>query len=269
MKAKKFLLSLFLFLSNSFFNIKYVKNVPCYGMEYEKDGSCVYREECRYYGTNGYSNYCWYSCPYYKEYNNYDSRECITGCNGEYYYYDEYDINKICYKKEQCNFIDPGTRKCYRILTCQNSANNQYHNFDSNICIPGCSGNRPSYVNGKKTCYPSCKDIPNGTYIYEGRDTSTLCYRSRAETSCDKYYKNIDYSFLKNKHFLVKAISFLSVLESADLKKSNNFSSAGAYSSLCSKTGTPAVFGTLSLCSPDNFKHFNICFFSCQAYFLV
>ena len=186
MKGKKIFYEL---LSTIFFLFIYINcDPPCSGANsyYNVNGNeCVPRHLCRFYSDNN----CWDDCSQtspIKPYHNYGDKECINGCTGEYLYKNE--TYKICYKKEQCTFIDistPTNYLCYH----DSCPGGKYHNFDSKICVDSCTGDRPSYAIGINTCYASCKDIPSGNYIYE---YNNICYTTREGITCDYYYKKID-----------------------------------------------------------------------------
>ena len=164
---------------------------------YEKGGYCVAKSECKFY----IENKCIESCLLEENgfiYHNFNDNECIEECTGDYKYLDE--VNKICYKEENCNYINEdenrcltlcegfliqGQKKCY--TTCPSTTpNKQYHNYDSNFCIEDCSSgdnDKNYHKDGSFICYPSCKDIPGGNYIYE--KSNGAC--SDTDTSCSYY----------------------------------------------------------------------------------
>ena len=150
--------------------------------------SCFNQE---FYILSDGNNKCYEACPTNPpnlRYHNYGSKECINDCLNEYKYKDEDNDKYICYKKEECAFIDEVSHICYH-TSCPSSGNT-FHNFDSNICIGSCSNDRLYYISGGTICYPSCKDIPNGNYIYEDK-INNICYDSEP-TDCEHYYKKVD-----------------------------------------------------------------------------
>ena len=139
---------------------------------YEKDNICVNLGECDYYDPD--SKKCYDSCNkirdnannIIKPYHNLGSKECINTCltSGEYKYKNEND--KICYKKEDCKFIDESEdaqNQC--LISCPST---KFYNYDSNICINNCGSSSYIYhpINSN-ICYPSCSAIPGGSYIYQ------------------------------------------------------------------------------------------------------
>ena len=165
---------------------------------YKKNDKCVNQDECNFYIPNK----CLDSCEEdgTNRFHNFDSKECISGCTDEYKYLGE---NNICYKLDNCNFVNEGGNKCLLscnigegfyimgdpekkcYISCGNSVK-KYHNYDSNICIENCSSNSNEKKYQKEhdfICYSSCKDIEDGTYIYE---TNGVC----SQTPCELYHIN-------------------------------------------------------------------------------
>ena len=190
MKAKIILIVLYLFLSKLFIYINCQEH--CIENQFYKGGSCYYKEYCDYYSYPGGRRCYDYSCPTNLPYHNYNSRECIYGCSGEYSYYDENGYN-ICYKKEQCSFIYyqafNGHNVCFRTKLCSSTTDRPKHNFDSNICIPDCEGDRLYKISGGNICYPSCKFVLSGNYVYE---YGHICRDIRIQSICPFYNKKID-----------------------------------------------------------------------------
>ena len=153
------------------------------------NGKCVSPEECEFY--DNINKKCYDSCKTRSDnlkYHNYGSKECIGGCNeGEY----KYESDFICYKKEDCKYIkepSEGTFQC--LLSCSTS---EFYDYDSNKCINKCGeGNSLYKYYADNICYPSCKDIPGGIFIYEKHDNDVYqC--SNSESICSNYYyTNID-----------------------------------------------------------------------------
>ena len=164
------------------------KCVNCEDVDLYKLGTnCVTLDKCSFY----YDSTCYTACgedgitsyPYH----NYGSKECISGCatTGEYIYADT--TNKICYKKEQCDFIDiSGTGNLCYFGSCP-STGNTFHSFDSNICLSSCPSDKKYHINGDNICYPSCLAIPGGDYIYELDNYE--CKNSVTSTECPFYKK--------------------------------------------------------------------------------
>lgn len=153
---------------------------------YEKGDFCVELDKCKFYSENK----CYTSCSEIgtKDYHNYGNKECISNCEGDYLYKDE--TNKICYKRDQCNFIDVENSLCYTACPTGSGAKS-YHNYDSNICILDCTSTNTDklYHNANdKICYPSCLVIPGGDYIYEL--DNYLCKKESelSDGECNYYY---------------------------------------------------------------------------------
>ena len=160
------------------------KCVKCADVDlYNKDGICVTLDKCSFYSGST----CYTACGVTTlTYHNYGSKECISGCatTGEYKYSD--DTNKICYKKEQCDFIViSGTSNLCYFGSCPSG--NTKHSFDSNICLPSCPSDKSYYKSGDNNiCYPSCLTIPGGDYIYELDNYE--CKNSVTSTECPFYH---------------------------------------------------------------------------------
>jgi hypothetical protein len=135
---------------------------------------------------------CENSCTDFKKhFYNPNNNECLDTCKGlpnlEF-------VNQITSSspsnpcKKQCD--DPD----------DNSDVNVYYDFDSNICITKCGENNPKYIyhtTSGKMCYPSCTDIPGGSYVYESSETETdgskICYDSKPTgNTCNYYYMKKD-----------------------------------------------------------------------------
>ena len=133
---------------------------------FEKDRHCVTLENCDFY----YEDKCLESCQTdgnIHDYHNSDNKKCIPQCNeGDYIYKDE--AYKICYKREDCIYINEEEKKC----------------------LNSCEGfSKPE----DNKCYSSCIDIPDifgekGKYIYEIEEH--IC--SDVSTSCQFFYTKID-----------------------------------------------------------------------------
>ncbi len=143
------------------------------------------------YFIKGQKN-CENSCTDFKKhFYNPNNNECLDTCKGlpnlEF-------VNQITSSspsnpcKKQCD--DPD----------DNSDVNVYYDFDSNICITKCGENNPKYIyhtTSGKMCYPSCTDIPGGSYVYESSETETdgskICYDSKPTgNTCNYYYMKKD-----------------------------------------------------------------------------
>ena len=133
---------------------------------YIKGGNtCVNLDQCDYYIPG--ENTCYNSCPEGgslpdKKYHNYGSKICIDSCSGEY----AYENDKVCYKKEDCQFIDESTNPKGCLPSCGPT---QYHDYNSKSCISQCGDTNPNnkfHAIYDNVCYPSCASIP-GNYIYE------------------------------------------------------------------------------------------------------
>ena len=161
-------------------------NCPSGTYKDSTNNACVSRDECNFYESNN----CHNSCPSSKKFHNYGKKECIAGCTEEEYLYED---NFICYKKEDCNFIDETTtpnKKC--LATCIGTTH-EYHDFNSKSCINSCSINKRYHTDGGYICYSSCSEIP-GDYKYEEIDGTTVlkCYDQKPNSGCDVYYKKAD-----------------------------------------------------------------------------
>ena len=174
-----------------------------YLKEISSNKICVTQDQCDYYDSG--AKKCYSACTLSgKNYHNYDSKECISTCTGEYLYKNGY----ICYKKEDCNFIDEIDKLC---LSSCSITSRQFHNINSKSCISSCTSNYRYYVNGQYTCYSSCSEIP-GNYQFEesGSGNHLQCYISQPSvTSCEAYYKKsygvfkciTKYDCINNKHY--------------------------------------------------------------------
>ena len=155
---------------------------------YELGNNCVGLEKCDYYSETK----CYTDCSEHNtnKYHNFGSKECILECTDEYLYKDEDTTNKkICYKKEQCNYIDTTNKICYSSCPTSGADAKSYHNYDSNICITDCTSNNNDklYHNSiDKICYPSCLAIPEGNYIYEF--DNYLCKNALSTGECSYYH---------------------------------------------------------------------------------
>jgi hypothetical protein len=156
--------------------------------------------ECDFYDVS--SNYCLNSCEEAvgKLKHKIGSKECIANCNDDATY--KYERNNICYDINSCNFIqevsginkclstcnvgdgfiaeDIGTsKKCYYSCDNYNSGAHKYFNHGENNCMEKCSkeGNSKIYRKvGGFECFSSCKDIGDGTFIYEIKDETSGDY---------------------------------------------------------------------------------------------
>ena len=153
---------------------------------YEKNNYCVTLDNCNFYSGNK----CYDDCnSLTNSFYNYGNKECINECTGEYLYKDSDNTKKICYKRDQCNFLDTENNICY--AECPNgSSQKNYHEYDSNICISNCASSSKNYLYHKendKICYPSCSAIP-GNYIYEIIDnTDHICKETPSGNECDYF----------------------------------------------------------------------------------
>ena len=150
--------------------------------------SCVTLDKCDYYVRE--TSTCYSSCidPSINMYHNFGSKECITSCDQNNYLYAD-TINKICHKKEECNFIDEINTPKLCLRSCLDG-NNKFHDHDSISCIAACGQEKEYYANGEKICYSSCSDIP-GDYKFEDKDLK-ICYQTRPGLYCNYYYKKAD-----------------------------------------------------------------------------
>ena len=156
---------------------------------YIKDGSgpsstCVTSDQCDFYKPSG--NTCYDSCSASgSPKHNYGSKICIDSCTGEY----AYENGNVCYKKEDCQFIDETSPK--RCLPSCDSE--KFHEYNSKSCIDNCNSNpiNKFHASGGFVCYPSCASIP-GNYIYEISDNKCITQTEKTGTNCPFYYIKID-----------------------------------------------------------------------------
>ncbi|MBO6244481.1 MAG: hypothetical protein J6O41_08010, partial [Clostridia bacterium] len=133
------------------------------------------------------------------------NKNCEAKCNAFYKYYFD-DSNNECL--DSCEsltdkpFSDPPQEEDSTIVpekcreACDSNSRGQYHNFNSHICRSNCQADNNIYLYYKNSdvsdtsnsniCYPSCLDIPGGTYKYELTDNSCS---DTPVTSCEFYYK--------------------------------------------------------------------------------
>ena len=173
-------------------NKKYCRDA-CPNNYKKKNNKCISQEECDFYDSS--IDYCLNSCEESggNLKHNFGSKECIGNCGTNY------ERDNTCYEISNCNFIqevggikkclltcnvgdgfiapDTGTsKKCYNSCSDYNSGSHKFFNHGENICMEGkCSivGNNKIYrkVDGFE-CFSSCKDIGDGTFIYEIKDSS-------------------------------------------------------------------------------------------------
>ena len=161
------------------------------GTYIKDDSKCVPLSDCKFYKDNT----CYTTCTdvpsdsgttfnLYK----YGSKECISSCDGEHLYKDE--TNNICYRKEDCNFIDESSsdKKC--LSTCGNP---NFQVYNTKLCVSSCSASSKNYyINDRYVCYSSCAEIPDGDYIYEGYNDNQ-CYQGiTGLANCDVFYKKVN-----------------------------------------------------------------------------
>ena len=151
---------------------------------------CATINECDFYVKNALSEIeCYSTCNDYNSqyYHNYLSKECIPSCTRDDYLYADISL-KICYRKENCNFIDEiqSPKRC--LSSCESP--NLYHNYGSISCIPSCSGNKPYHTAGGYICFSSCSEIPDD-YKFEEKD-NTICHISKRGLDCPAYYRKVD-----------------------------------------------------------------------------
>ena len=157
----------------------------CPGGTYKKGTDCVTLDQCELYDGNT----CYSTCPGGKPYHNYGSKECISGCTGTEYIYKKDPDDYICYRKEDCNFIDEtdsSNKKCLDL--CPST---KYNDYNSKLCFSNCGQGdteKVYHAENKYVCYSSCSEIPGGEYIYEGISDNT-CYKTKPSSGCDVYYK--------------------------------------------------------------------------------
>ena len=144
-------------------------------------------------------------CPSENKFHNLGEKECIPAClnsidsndlTKNYYQGD----NNICYLFSDCKFINEAKNKCLSSCDigegfyikgdtnkiCYNTCpdGNRFRNFGTNICINACNltnNDKKYHKVNEYICYSSCKDIDDGTFIYE---TSGAC----SQEECSYYY---------------------------------------------------------------------------------
>ena len=159
---------------------------------------CVTQDKCDFYARDTYE--CYSNCGEHRtrNYHNFGSRECIEKCTKEDYLYAD-EEHQICYRKEDCKFIEETNLGKYCLNQCPNGENdNRFYNYYSKSCIHHCGSdgsNNKYYAYNKRVCYPSCIDIPDGDYKFESKDEvgviSKEC-RLTQPPGCNYYYKKVD-----------------------------------------------------------------------------
>ena len=184
---------------NTLYNLEYINDgykscvKTCPPGTYKREvnspdiSSCLSREQCPFY-SNENPPLCLTTCieSINNLYHISGNRECIHACLGEYKYVKDY----ICYKLEECNFINGNS--CFD--ECPNGM--LFHNEGSKNCIVSCGLENRYYPEGGKTCYTSCSKIP-GDYKYEQKDISgieaRICYLYKPDDiECEAYYRKSD-----------------------------------------------------------------------------
>ena len=186
------------------YKYKYIDNFVqrcvkvCPAGTYKKESAtnyeCVTRDQCDFYDSTDFI--CYTSCSDItsKPFHNFGSKECISNCIDEVYLYKD-ETNKICYKKEDCNFIDEtviNNRKC--LTSCEGT--NLYHDYNSKLCKGECGSDKKYHADDGYICYSSCSEIP-GNYKFEEADngnTPKNCYTTKpsSPSDCEVYYKKVN-----------------------------------------------------------------------------
>ena len=147
--------------------------------------------------VNGQKN-CESSCDKFnKHFKDGTNNECLDTCKGRR-------------GKEYAKYISgTGDTLLYECIeACSTSTPLGFRDYDSNICIEKCGLDKNNYLyhaNTGNICYPSCKDIQEGDYIYESKDPDSTgsniytCYITSPTdpddssiSLCPFYYKKKD-----------------------------------------------------------------------------
>ena len=112
------------------------------------------------------------------KYYNYNptTNECVEDCGDT--------INFVFYEKA----TSTEDKSC--LISCPSG---KFYDYNSHECIDKCGEDDPDnkyHAINDNVCYPSCKDIPGGSYIYQIIDDSTIQnYKcSTLESDCNFYY---------------------------------------------------------------------------------
>jgi hypothetical protein len=160
----------------------------------KKNNYCYDKEECDFYDSDYCLNSCEESAGKFKH--NFNSKECISNCVTPYIFMK----NNICYNTNICNYfkevdeiklcistcnvgegyIAPDSG-CYSSCSLYNTGSHEYFNHGENVCIEKCSASGNSKIYRKQNgieCFSSCKEIEDGTLIFEKNDASgdVICY---------------------------------------------------------------------------------------------
>jgi len=204
-----------------------------------KNNNCVHKVECQFYDND--DNNCLNSCEESSnKYHNFQSNECISNCNintdtNNYLYLKD----NICYPENKCNYIQdttpnkkclstcniedgyivPGLNtpsQCYTSCPPSIESNYKYHDHGENICMESCSestNNKIYRKNGGFECFSSCKDIEDGTFIYEVQSGGEyICYDSIPTPGCNYYIRTnnginkclLDETYIPNEYKFLK-----------------------------------------------------------------
>jgi hypothetical protein len=143
--------------------------------------------------------------------------------------------NNICYKSNNCNYYNEVSGIKYCLSTCnvgegfllsQDSENpkrcysscdlysgpNKYVNHGENICMGKCSITDNSKIYRKSDeyeCFSSCKEIDDGTFIYEIKDSES------GDIVCNSY-SSFNTNCLENKYFITKGDGVKKCVEEDD-----------------------------------------------------
>ena len=141
-----------------------------------------------------------------------DNQKCINSCNeiNKYYYDDNNECIDSCELRPTKPYSYPvigNTPEKFRD-SCNLNERGVFHNYNSHICLSSCDVNGNIFLYYKKTtdtddsnkniCYPSCLDIPGGTYKYELKDKSCTNQEINLPYSDIDTHIYYDYYYEKN-----------------------------------------------------------------------
>ena len=159
--------------------------------------------------------------------------ELVSSCSDLLEYTETHEGGKkYCYSIEQCKSLGKyksgnqcvdtcGSNFIYNsecLSSCGIGQGHDYHNYNSLICISGCSGDHPYHKINDYICYSSCYDIDNSSifkYLKGFICSDSSCqYYFAIESNVHKCYENPDecikagYSYLNGKECLATCSNF-------------------------------------------------------------
>ena len=124
-----------------------------------------------------------------KHYYNPNNNECLDTCKG---------LPNLEFAKQ----VDSESPNQPCISGC---ASTEFYDYDSNICITQCGKDHSNYLyhtnlgssnSQDQICYPSCKDIQGGEYVYESKELANnikICSTQKpSDSDCPYYYMKKD-----------------------------------------------------------------------------